>query len=284
MIIGENYAEFEKLYLTCFPEDSKEDADFLFEEVFKSAHCIAKFEDEKPVAMLFLMDCNLNTKGGSLPFYYLYAAATHPNFRGRGIMANLLSQAKDFTNETGKEGIFLKPATKSLFDFYKKSDFSPFFEICEVNFKEEDFKEIAPARNVLTLKKEDYKVKRKEILSTLSDCYGDFSKKLFLGATKDCQILSYGGCYAVFEVWEGEITVKECLVPMENEEKLLPLLAYIFKEHSGDRMQVRFPKGTKLPHLPGGIIPEEKYFSVIWQKSTPENTKYQNPYHGFAFD
>ena len=103
-----NYSAYKDLYLKCFTEDSEQDAEFLFETVLKKAERVCEYENGTPIAMLFLMDCRIQTKTESLPFYYLYAACTHPDHRGKGLMSKLLEKAKQKSLADGKMGIFLK--------------------------------------------------------------------------------------------------------------------------------------------------------------------------------
>ena len=74
-----NYTEHKKLYLLCFTDDTEEDADLLFKNVFSKAKMVSKTDENGlPIAMLFLMDAKIVTDGIPLDYYYLYAACTHP--------------------------------------------------------------------------------------------------------------------------------------------------------------------------------------------------------------
>ncbi|MCL2167987.1 MAG: GNAT family N-acetyltransferase [Lentimicrobiaceae bacterium] len=64
---------------------------------------------------------------GSLHLKYLYACATHPNFRKQGIMEKLLTTIYAETCSENYAGIFLHAANHSLQNYYKKLGFEDYF-------------------------------------------------------------------------------------------------------------------------------------------------------------
>lgn len=80
-------------------------------------------------SMLFLLEGDMHFEGKDFPSYYLYAACTLKKYRGKGLMAELLSFAKETANKNGKYFICLKPAEKSLFDFYEKNGYKTAFTV-----------------------------------------------------------------------------------------------------------------------------------------------------------
>ncbi len=82
-----------------------------------SEYCITSQSSD---AMLFLLPARLEGLSVTARAYYLYAAATDPAMQGRGEMTGLLK-----TVLSAADGpIFLKPASSSLEEFYKKRGFS----------------------------------------------------------------------------------------------------------------------------------------------------------------
>lgn len=73
----------------------------------------------KTVSMLFALPCNIHN-GGIIPAYYIFAAATKKEFRGKGYMSRLINSLK--TDSL----LFLKPADAPLFKFYEKLGFRRF--------------------------------------------------------------------------------------------------------------------------------------------------------------
>ncbi len=88
------------------------------------------FEINAEIAsMLFLLEGDMHFEAKDYPSYYLYAACTLKKYRGRGLMAELLNFAKETANKKGKYFICLKPAEKSLFDFYEKNGYKTVFTV-----------------------------------------------------------------------------------------------------------------------------------------------------------
>ncbi|MEE0808387.1 MAG: hypothetical protein U0L84_03400, partial [Acutalibacteraceae bacterium] len=58
-------------------------------------------------------------KGKNTPIYYIYAAATDNQHRGKGYMSDLIKNVIKSTNAP----LFLKPATKELEGFYERLGF-----------------------------------------------------------------------------------------------------------------------------------------------------------------
>ena len=77
-------------------------------------------EGDKPLSMLFSIPYAVKTQNGVVPARYLYAVATDPAYRGKGL-------AKQLIREEIKKGepVFLRPSSPSLFSFYEKAGLSP---------------------------------------------------------------------------------------------------------------------------------------------------------------
>ena len=116
------------LWQTGFPEDSEEDARAFWEAVGKDAKCLFLYEGERPVSMAFLIPATLWDGEKEWPVWYVYAAVTHPDFRGRGYFARLLDEAADLAAQNGVASLFLRPAEESLFGYYARCGFTSCFE------------------------------------------------------------------------------------------------------------------------------------------------------------
>lgn len=269
--------ELKELYLLSFTEDTKEDADFLFEKVFSKAKLLYEELDGKTVSMLYLMDCTLKTKEKELPFYYLYAACTHPSYRGKGLMGELLKKARAFAKEKGKCGIILKPAKPSLFEFYENYGFSSFFKVAKAEISYSKLADI-PTAKLYDVSLCEYDKIRKNLLPQLSDVFVSFPTELFCAAASECAVATdKNGSFVVFEKRGDTLLCKECLFDGKSTEKFLSIVKTLFEKTGTKKAELRFPQSTILDSL--GVIKNE-YFSVI--SEIPINA--QNPYHGFAFD
>ena len=119
------------LYKEVFSEDSAEFAEAFTNRYFDKC-CRYKLVDGKIVSMLYLLDCSVFDGEKTEKAKYLYAAATHPDFRGQGLMAELINSAVK-----QEHNIVTKPATEKLFSFYEKFG----FKVC--SFKDEIKKEFS---------------------------------------------------------------------------------------------------------------------------------------------
>lgn len=138
--------EFIKLYLLCFSGDDLEDAERMW-KLAKSGKIIYHTENGQLVSMIILLPAILKAEVNT-PIYYIFAASTHPDFRRRGIMEMMLNKAFDTALEDGKSGVFLRPASAKLCEYYCRHCFVPFafynttemaVENCEKNFLKLDY-------------------------------------------------------------------------------------------------------------------------------------------------
>ena len=67
--------------------------DLFFEEIFKCDNTLIYDDCGVPVAMMYMVDYCLKQNGKSYKLVYLYALATKEEYRGRGIMNELLDEA-----------------------------------------------------------------------------------------------------------------------------------------------------------------------------------------------
>ncbi len=82
-------------------------------------------DDKKVISMAYLIPCTYRSKGQDYTACYFYAAATHPDNRGRGYMASLIQYVKQVAAERGVDLIFLVPAEPGLFTYYENLGFQP---------------------------------------------------------------------------------------------------------------------------------------------------------------
>ena len=106
-----------------YKEAFEESLDFEEKLFGKGFPFVEYIEDGGAVkSILFLLPCTLVTKQGELPAKYIFAAATKFSQRKKGYMEKLLEKIK---NEN-EEFLFLRPASKSLEEYYGKLGFKSF--------------------------------------------------------------------------------------------------------------------------------------------------------------
>lgn len=108
--------------------DSEAEIMFFLDKRYKPENTLIIEEDGKIASMLFLLEGEMSVKGKCYPSYYLYAACTLNEYRGRGYMASLLDFAKETALNRGYYFICLMPGEKSLYDFYEKHGYKAIFK------------------------------------------------------------------------------------------------------------------------------------------------------------
>ena len=107
---------------------SDEDAyiKLFFETVYKKDVTVfAELDNDRIVSALYLMPSFIKNKDTLLNGFYLYAAATAKKYRGKGIMARLITEAQNFAAAEGKVFISLVPGEDYLYSYYEKFGFFP---------------------------------------------------------------------------------------------------------------------------------------------------------------
>ncbi len=113
--------ELSGLWQRTFSEDSRI-IEYFFNTVFETVATPVIKIDGEIVSSLFLLDCEIGNYKGKC----VYCAMTRYNHRGKGYMKKLLDFSYDYCKEKGFDFLFLVPAEKSLFDYYKTCGFENF--------------------------------------------------------------------------------------------------------------------------------------------------------------
>lgn len=118
--------------------DSENEIKFFLDNKYIPENTLVIEENGRIVSMLFLLEGKMRISSCAYPSYYLYAACTAKDFRGRGYMADLLKKANEIGHSRKKDFICLMPGEKSLFDFYEKHGYKTVFnkKILTINRKE----------------------------------------------------------------------------------------------------------------------------------------------------
>jgi GNAT superfamily N-acetyltransferase len=62
-----------------------------FKEAYFDSECFAEIIEDEPVSALYLLKCIIKCDGKIYRGRYLYAAATLPEYRGKGLMSKLMT-------------------------------------------------------------------------------------------------------------------------------------------------------------------------------------------------
>ena len=90
--------------------------EIFFSTAFSTERSLCACIDSEAVGMLYWFDCTYEGK----KIAYLYAVATHRDYRGRGICHALMDEVHRLLRELGYSGVILVPAKENLFDFYAR--------------------------------------------------------------------------------------------------------------------------------------------------------------------
>ena len=87
--------------------------------------------DEAPYAALTLFPISFEQNGNIFPGFYLYALGTLASARGKGYGKALVTDAKKYALEAGRQFILLQPSNSGLFDYYLTLGFNhPVYQAC----------------------------------------------------------------------------------------------------------------------------------------------------------
>lgn len=115
-----------QLWRCCF-DDSEDFICRFFSQVYQDEYAWTMEKDGQIVCAMQLLPYTINYYGQSIPATYIYGVCTHPDYRRRGYMHQLLEQSFVRLKEQGSGLVFLIPAHDWLFDCYRKSGFTEAF-------------------------------------------------------------------------------------------------------------------------------------------------------------
>ncbi|MDR3218752.1 MAG: GNAT family N-acetyltransferase [Dysgonamonadaceae bacterium] len=108
------------MWRLCFPQDTEAFIRFYFIKMYKNEETLIYVENDQAVASLQMIPFQLKTGQTVSLAGYISGAMTHPDFRKKGYMEQLLKAAFAVMKEKGYDYTFLIPQEEWLFDFYEK--------------------------------------------------------------------------------------------------------------------------------------------------------------------
>jgi GNAT superfamily N-acetyltransferase len=130
--------QLKKLWQLCF-NDSESFIDRFLMTIGRVERCLVWEEDKKVVSMLFILPAETFIHGELRSLSYIYACATLPDFRGKGLMKQMLEYAFQIAQQDRVFALFLIPANPTLSSYYKNLGFKdgflkPVFEASSTKF------------------------------------------------------------------------------------------------------------------------------------------------------
>lgn len=141
MIIKE---QVKALWKLCF-EDSEEFVEMYFKLRYKNEVNVAIQSGDEVISALQMLPYPMTFCGETVQTSYISGACTHPDFRSKGVMRELLSQSFAQMLRNGIQFSTLIPAEPSLFDYYKRMGYATVFQY---SVKEMTLPEFIPSKEI----------------------------------------------------------------------------------------------------------------------------------------
>lgn len=141
MIIKE---QVKALWKLCF-EDSEEFVEMYFKLRYKNEVNVAIQSGDEVISALQMLPYPMTFCGETVQTSYISGACTHPDFRSKGVMRELLSQSFARMLRNGVQFSTLIPAEPWLFDYYKHMGYASVFQY---SVKEMTLPEFIPSKEI----------------------------------------------------------------------------------------------------------------------------------------
>lgn len=239
--------------------DSEKEIRFFLENKYVPENTIILEEDGKIASMLFLLEGKMHINNSEYPSYYLYAACTSKEFRGRGYMSDLLKEANRVAAIRNKDFICLMPGEKSLFDFYEKHGYKTVFNKKLLTLNKEEY-------NLICDSKTDFNVNFHELRNKAFSKFDFFEwdnpsvkfaldhNEMYMGKS----VLSCNG-YCLYNESGGVATVKEFAFTEQNFEYGVGLLLSCSNSQS---FVITLPSNYSVAYDKCEIVPSAMLYSV----------------------
>ena len=132
------------LWKLCF-EDSEEFVEMYFKLRYKNEVNVAIQSGDEVISALQMLPYPMTFCGETVQTSYISGACTHPDFRSKGVMRELLSQSFARMLRNGVQFSTLIPAEPWLFDYYKHMGYASVFQY---SVKEMTLPEFIPSKEI----------------------------------------------------------------------------------------------------------------------------------------
>ena len=251
--------------------------DNFFDSYYKPERMMVLEQNGEVLAMTAWFDTTFVLPGeGGYRAAYLYAVATHPDHRGKGLSGRLLAWADDHFRTLNIPAVSTVPATPSLHNFFAANGFRECFHHDEVRISPREGSISYPLR---PLSPREYGGLREEFLSGLPHI---FLPDDALTYQQGCSRISGGDLYAV-DAPSGRCIL--CAEGMEDGSLLVKeLLGQPFAcEETCQNLHALLPQFSGICRLPGKSVP---FGMLKWlDRSRADAWNWDDyAYLGLAFD
>lgn len=120
--------ELSGLWQECFGDPAAY-PEFFLSLFFAPQDCLVDREGGELAAAVYLLPAQVLENGRPVQAHYIFAAATAPRFRSRGIMSRLLERAAETGAARGDRYSAVLPSDEELYRFYAASGYADFFSV-----------------------------------------------------------------------------------------------------------------------------------------------------------
>jgi predicted acetyltransferase len=260
--------QLKEIWRVCFG-DEEEYIQFYFSNAYQAKNTLVCVEENVVAAMMTCLPCLFSYANRIEKGSYIYAVATRPEYRNRGLMTQLQRYAEDFCRQRGDCFMTLVPATESLFSMYEKVGYQVWTDLAYEDVCAHDYQ----AQSVITKLEpvsDSYFVKLRQFyLSTLPASVAldgrmlDYASKELREA--GCVVLSvqnqYGTGYVVcYQQEDQSVLIREVGMSRDCFDGAVCAVAEYF--HT-DRMQVKMNESLSQ----FGSM-RKPYSMVLWLEQT----------------
>ena len=103
--------------------------ELFLETAFLPDHCRCITEDGQAIAGLYWFDCSCGTDR----IAYVYAVATDPRYRGKGLCRMLMAEVHTLLKDQGYDSVMLVPADPGLREMYRKMGYEDCTQISKLS-------------------------------------------------------------------------------------------------------------------------------------------------------
>ena len=129
--------------------------ELFLETGFLADHCRCMVENGQVAAGLYWFDCSC----GKDKIAYVYAVATHPAHRGRGLCRTLMEEVHALLKSRGYDSVLLVPANEGLREMYRKMGYEDCTRVGKLSCHAGKL-----AENIRNVDTEEYKHLRRQLL------------------------------------------------------------------------------------------------------------------------
>ena len=195
----------------CFGDD-REPVDGFYDICFSPEECYISKKHDTVLAVLHMIKCSVEAGGRKYDAVYMYAACTHPDYQGMGVMSELIEKAVESEKAKGVQLVLCVPANDELFGFYKRFGFDDGIYCSSFTFGRNELEGLSTECDYrLNPDSLYFNSKRNELLEKSGKAFVRFEDKYTeLAENFGYSTVTANNSYAVFSENDGVVIISDC--------------------------------------------------------------------------